>query len=152
MWFKDNIDVNSKANFNKSSYDGTISSMIQLEATNNEGKKINTIPSIGNISQDKKKLVLLPAEYTLVKDLYPAHLKMDFEHMLLLCVTKRIFILWHSSYWRDPVAHYLCKKSLTRILQSIFNLSPLDGMDITHHRNVAYKLHKYQSHSSIITR
>ena len=67
--------------------------MIQLEATNNEGKKINTIPSIGNISQDKKKLVLLPAKYTLVKDLYPAHLKMDFEHMLLLCVTKRIFIL-----------------------------------------------------------
>ena len=67
--------------------------MIQLEATNNEGKKINTIPSIGNISQDKKKLVLLPAESTLVQDLYPAHLKMDFEHMLLLCVTKRIFIL-----------------------------------------------------------
>ena len=49
---KDNIDVNPKANFNKSSYYGTSSSMIQFRTTNDEGQKFPPILSTGNISQD----------------------------------------------------------------------------------------------------
>ena len=75
VWLKDNIDVNPKANFNKSSYHGTSSCMIPFRATNDEGQEFPPIPSTGNISQDSKKLVPLPAEYTSVKDLYPAQFK-----------------------------------------------------------------------------
>ena len=55
VWLKDNIDANPKANFNKSSYHGTSSSMIQIRATNDEGQEFPPIPSTGNISQDSKK-------------------------------------------------------------------------------------------------
>ena len=60
---KDNIDVNPKANFNKSSYHGTSSSIIQFRAINDvyysvssnqsdEGQEFAPVPSTGNISQD----------------------------------------------------------------------------------------------------
>ena len=52
VWLKDNIDVNPKANFNKSSYLGTSSSIIQFRATNDEGQEFPPIPSTGNTSQD----------------------------------------------------------------------------------------------------
>ena len=52
IWLEDNIDVNPKANCNKSSYYGTSSSIIQFRGTNDEGQEFPSIPSAGNISQD----------------------------------------------------------------------------------------------------
>ena len=49
MWLKDNIEVNPKANFNKSSYHGTSSFMIQIQANNDEAQEFPSIPSTGNI-------------------------------------------------------------------------------------------------------
>ena len=79
MWLKDNIDVNPKANFSKSSYHGTTSPIIQFQANNDEREEFPPISSAGNISQDSKKLVPLPAEHTSVKDLYPSQFKNEFE-------------------------------------------------------------------------
>ena len=73
---KDNIDVNPKANFNKSSYHGTSSSIIQFRATNQMKVKNLLQSHLQAISlKIKKKMVSLPAEYTSVKDLYLAQFK-----------------------------------------------------------------------------
>ena len=47
-----NVDVNPKANLNKSSYHGTSLSMTQFRSNNDEGQEFPPIPSPGNISQD----------------------------------------------------------------------------------------------------
>ena len=52
VWLKDNIDVNQKSSFNKSSYHATSSSMIQFLATNDEVPQFPPIPSTSNISPD----------------------------------------------------------------------------------------------------
>ena len=142
VWLKDNIDVNPKANFNKSSYHGTSSSIIQFRATNDEGQEFPPIPSTGNTSQDSKKLIRLPAEHTSVKDLYPAQFKNE---------------LWApaSPSYASPTEFSSNDTPVTEELQWLIiyaenlsselfnqNVYPLDGLHIMHHRNVAYKLHQ----------
>ena len=77
VWLKDNIDVNPKANFNKSSYHGTSSSIVQFRTTEDEGEEFPSIQFVGNITKESKKLAPLPPEYTCVKDVYPAKFKTD---------------------------------------------------------------------------
>ena len=77
VWLKDNIDVNPKANFNKSSYHGTSSSMIQFPMNKADGEVFSPITSAGNISHDSKKLMPLPVEYTTPRLLHPVKFKSE---------------------------------------------------------------------------
>ena len=43
VWLKDNIDVNPKANFNKSSYHGTSSSIVQFRHTADDGEEFSPV-------------------------------------------------------------------------------------------------------------
>ena len=74
VWLKDNIDVNPKANFAKSSYHGTSSSMIQF-VTNEEMGEDFPCSSFTNKTSRCKKLVPLPPEYTSVENLYDTKTK-----------------------------------------------------------------------------
>ena len=74
VWLKDNIDVNPKANFAKSSYHGTSSSMIQF-VTNEEKGEDFPCSSFTNKTSRCKKLVPLPPEYTSVENLYDTKTK-----------------------------------------------------------------------------
>ena len=68
VWLKDNIDVNPKANFVKSSYHGTSSSMIQFPTHEEKGEDFPNNTLEQKVS-GSKKLKPLPSEYT-VKNLY----------------------------------------------------------------------------------
>ena len=72
IWLKDNIDVNLKANFNKSSYHGTSSSIAQSRNTQDDGKDFAPTPFTDKVTKESKKLAPLPSEYTSVKNVYPA--------------------------------------------------------------------------------
>ena len=72
IWLKDNIEVNPKANFNKSSYHGTSSSIVQFRNTKDDGKDFPSTPFTDKITKESKKLAPLPSEYTSVKNVYPA--------------------------------------------------------------------------------
>ena len=74
VWLKDNIDVNPKANFAKSSYHGTSSSMIQF-VTNEETGEDFPHSAFENKKSDSKKLLPLPSEYTTVENLYDTRYK-----------------------------------------------------------------------------
>ena len=71
VWLKDNIDVNPKANFAKSSYHGTSSSMIQFVTKNESGIDFPNVP-FENQTTKSKKLTPLPPEYTTVENSYDA--------------------------------------------------------------------------------
>ena len=72
VWLKDNIDVNPKANFNKSSYHGTSSSVIQFRQNVNQREEfpLTKYPEKGH--RESKKLVPLPSDYISVKKAYLA--------------------------------------------------------------------------------
>ena len=53
VWLKDNIDVNPKANFAKSSYHGTSSSMIQFATEDEKGEEFQTGKFDSNVSGSK---------------------------------------------------------------------------------------------------
>ena len=72
IWLKDNIDVNPTANFSKSSYHGTSSSIVQFRSTKNDGEDFSPTPFTDKVTKKSKKLAPLPSEYTSVKNLYPA--------------------------------------------------------------------------------
>ena len=69
VWLKDNIDVNPKANFVKSSYHGTSSSMIQFPTHKENGEDFPNSTLEQKVS-GSKKLKPLPSEYTTVENLY----------------------------------------------------------------------------------
>ena len=71
IWLKDNIDVNPKANFNKSSNHGTSSSIVQFRNTKDDGEDFPPTPFTDKIIKESKKLAPLPSEYTSVKNVYP---------------------------------------------------------------------------------
>ena len=77
VWLKDNIDVNPKANFNKSSYHGTSSSIVQFRTSVDDGKEFPQIAFNNKVSIETKKLAPLPADYASVKDVYPAKFKTE---------------------------------------------------------------------------
>ena len=72
VWLKDNIDVNPKANFNKSSYHGTSSSIIQFRQSKDDGEEFPPAQFPEKVNRESKKLAPLPSEYTSVKNVYPA--------------------------------------------------------------------------------
>ena len=72
IWLKDNIDVNPKANFNKWSYHGTSSSIVQFRSTKEDGDDFPPTPFTDKVTKESKKLAPLPSEYTSVKNVYPA--------------------------------------------------------------------------------
>ena len=141
VWLKDNID-NPKANFNKSSYHGTSSSVIQCRATNDEGQEFPPIPSTGNISQDKKNWYLCLLN-KLQSKIYTLHnLKMNFGHLLLLVMChQQSFHLTIQQLLRSSNGS-LFMQEISRQNYSIKMFILLYGLHIMHHRNVAYKLHQ----------
>ena len=72
IWLKDNIDVNPKANFNKLSYHGTSSSIVQFRNTKDDGEDFPPTRFTDKVTKESNKLALLPSEYTSVKNVYPA--------------------------------------------------------------------------------
>ena len=74
---KDNIVVNPKANFNKSSYHGTSSSIVQFRNTKDDGEDFPPIPFTDKATKESKKLAPLPSEYTSVKNVYSAKLNTE---------------------------------------------------------------------------
>ena len=72
IWLKDNIDVNPKANFNKSSCHGTSSSIVQFRNTKGNGEDFPPAPFTDMATIGSKKLAPLLSEYTSVKNVYPA--------------------------------------------------------------------------------
>ena len=72
IWLKDNIDVNPKANFNKSSYHGTSSSTVQFRNAKDDGEDFPPTAFTDKVTKESKKLAPLPSEYTSVKNVYPA--------------------------------------------------------------------------------
>jgi len=68
VWLKDNIDVNPKANFNKSSYHGTSSSIIQFR------NDFLNVPFSNSVTYEHAPL---PSEYTSVKKIYPVKFYSD---------------------------------------------------------------------------
>ena len=72
IWLKDNIDVNPKANFNKSSYHGTSSSLIQFRHNADQGEEFPPAQCPEKVNSESKKLAPLPSDYTSVKKVYPA--------------------------------------------------------------------------------
>ena len=70
VWLKDNVDVNPKANFVKSSYHGTSSSMIQFVTDTEKGEPFPHNEFKDNITSKSKKLMPLPPEYTTVENKY----------------------------------------------------------------------------------
>lgn len=99
-------------NFNKSSYHGTSSSMIQFRTTKDEGEEFPPIPSTGKTSQDSKKLTPLPGEYTPVKDLYPICSKMNSGHLLPL-------VMSHQQSFHLMIQHLLKSSSGLKLMQRI---------------------------------
>ena len=77
VWLKDNIDVNPKANFNKPSYHGTSSSIIQFRNDKEEGTNFLNVPFSNSVTYESKKLAPLPSEYTSVKKMYPVKFDSD---------------------------------------------------------------------------
>ena len=77
VWLKDNIDVNPKANFNKSSYHGTSSSVVQFRHTKDDGEKFPPTQFPEKVSRESKKLAPLPSDYTSVTNVYPAKFNTD---------------------------------------------------------------------------
>ena len=75
---KDNIDVNLKASFNKSSYNGTSSSIVQFRNTKDDGEYFPPTPFTDKVTKESKKLAPLPSEYTSVKHVYPAKFNTEF--------------------------------------------------------------------------
>ena len=67
VWLKDNIDVNPKANFAKSSYHGTSSSMIQFVTNEERGEDFPQV-KFGANKSGSKKLLPLQSEYTTVEN------------------------------------------------------------------------------------
>ena len=72
IWLKDNIDVNPKANFNKSSYHGTSSSLIQFRHNADQGEEFPPAQFPEKVNSESKKLAPLAPDYTSVKKVYPA--------------------------------------------------------------------------------
>ena len=77
IWLKDNIDVNPKANFNKSSYHGTSSSCIQFRHNADQGEEFPPAQFPERLNRESKKLAPLPSDYTSVKNVYPAKFKTE---------------------------------------------------------------------------
>ena len=71
VWLKDNIDVNPKANYNKSSYHGTSSSVIQFRLNASQGEEFPQTKCHERVVRESKKLAPLPSDYTCVKKVHP---------------------------------------------------------------------------------
>ena len=66
------MQVYPKANFNKTSYHGTSSSIVQFRNTKDHGEDFLPTPFTDKVTKESKKLAPLPSEYTSVKNVYPA--------------------------------------------------------------------------------
>ena len=75
VWLKDNVDVNPKANFAKSSYHGTSSSMIQFATDEDNGEDFPHSKFENKAAKGSKKLKPLPPDYSTVENRYSTKTK-----------------------------------------------------------------------------
>ena len=136
IWLKDNIDVNPKANFNKSSYHGTSSSIVQSCNTKDDDEDFPPTPFTDKVTKESEKPSPLPFEYTSVKNIYPA----KFNTELWAPASPDYGSPTEFPNYDIAVASGLTSAQKYYPNSLIFTL--LDGLHIMHHRNVAYLLHQ----------
>ena len=140
FWLKDNVDVNPKANFNKSSYHGTSyhgtsSSIGQFRNTKDDGEDFPPIHSL--IRWLKNLRNLLPCLLNTLQS------KMYTHQNLILNFGHRPHLIMYRQQ-NFPITILPLQKSSSGLTSAqiyylnsiIFTL--LDGLHIMHQRNVAY--------------